>query len=213
MLINVFRDNVGDTAVILFRVGLFGAAFTGCITQALSAGVVVRGCLKPVDATDDDPKWGPRGWVFKGVIGSHLLVGMLTSVFYFDPLTIITAAQVTNGIILPVLVLCLTICINDPLIMKGTPQSDSWNLFLLPSLAMAFFIAFRTIIDILFGSLIDNDTVVITVAFLLAALSVTPMMVVFWKRRGAAEFETSDTISTDVECTETPLLPGKADSK
>ena len=48
-------------AVVLFRIGLFGAAFTDCITQALSAGIVARGCLKPLGedfSVEDNAKWG-----------------------------------------------------------------------------------------------------------------------------------------------------------
>ena len=118
------------------------------------------------------------------MIGLHLLIGMLTAIHHFDPLTIITAAQVTNGIVLPVLVLCLAICVNDVEIMKGNPQSNSWNLALFPCMTMTFFIAFRTIIDQIFRDIIDNDINVITMAFPLAAISVTPVTI-FWRHYNA----------------------------
>ncbi|AMQ56652.1 Nramp family divalent metal transporter [Algoriphagus sanaruensis] len=85
----------GDFGTYLMGFGLLGAGLTSSLTAPLAGGLVICGLL---------------GWnqdiqskSMRGVMGTILLLGIIFSSFGIRPVTLITLAQLANGILLPII--------------------------------------------------------------------------------------------------------------
>ncbi len=85
----------GDYATYFIGIGLGAAGLTSAITAPLAAAYVVKGCLG----------WSSnlKSTSFRIVWLVVLIAGVLFSSLGFKPITIIKFAQVTNGIVLPLI--------------------------------------------------------------------------------------------------------------
>ncbi|MBD3414389.1 MAG: divalent metal cation transporter [Candidatus Aminicenantes bacterium] len=88
----------------LFGLGFFAAGMSSAVTAPYAAAFATSGVMgwKETDSR-------PFRFVWMGVI----LVGLIVSLFDFNPISVIVFAQVANGVILPVASLFLLIVLND----------------------------------------------------------------------------------------------------
>ncbi|MDP3516360.1 MAG: Nramp family divalent metal transporter [Pseudohongiella sp.] len=89
----------GSFARYFLSLGLFAAGITSAMTAPLAAAFVARGCLGWSDA-----EGGLKSWRFRAVWMFVLLMGVVFSSLGINPIDIIRAAQVANGITLPLVV-------------------------------------------------------------------------------------------------------------
>ncbi len=89
------RPLFGDYATYFIGIGLGAAGLTSAITAPLAAAYVVKGCLGWESGLKSTP--------FRMVWLVVLLAGIIFSSIGFKPITIIQFAQVTNGIVLPLI--------------------------------------------------------------------------------------------------------------
>ena len=86
---------LGAGAQYFLAIGLFAAGITSAITAPLAAAYVVKGCLGWTSGLKDRK--------FKGVWMFILLIGIICSSFGIKSIEIIQFAQITNGILLPII--------------------------------------------------------------------------------------------------------------
>ncbi len=94
----------GNYASVLIGLGLFAAGITSAVTAPLAAGYVAQGCFgweKNIKSTR-----------FRLVWGFVLTVGVIFASLGTKPLEIIQFAQITNGLLLPILALFLIWIVN-----------------------------------------------------------------------------------------------------
>lgn len=89
----------GSFARYFLSLGLFAAGITSAMTAPLAAAFVARGCLGWSEADG-----GLKNWRFRAVWMFVLLLGVVFSSLGINPIDIIRAAQVANGITLPLVV-------------------------------------------------------------------------------------------------------------
>lgn len=94
----------GPAAKYLMALGLLAAGLSSAITAPLAAAYALRGLLNL------NPQQFRLTWLF------IIVVGMLVSSLGLKPLSIIWFAQVANGILLPIITLCLLAAVNSPLL-------------------------------------------------------------------------------------------------
>lgn len=114
-----FRKELGPGGQIAFSSGLLAAGFSSAITAPLAASVIGSTMLS----------WSRRqamaAWLMVVVIG------FLLAVSGFKPIPLILVVQALNGAILPVIVLCLLIIVNDTRIVPiSNKPSWSYNLLI-----------------------------------------------------------------------------------
>jgi len=104
-LASQLKPLLGDWAGIFMSIGLFSAGISSAITAPLAAAYATSGIL---------------GWnvnlkskKFKAVWMVILGIGIIFSAFGFSPIKAIVFAQITNGILLPVIAIYLLIIMNS----------------------------------------------------------------------------------------------------
>merc|ERR1712106_47020 len=91
-----------------------------------------------------------------------------------DRIFVILLAQVLNGLLLPLLSICLLLCINDPRFMSSSPQKQLDNVLLITTVTTTMFLASNVIIQKLFGSVL---TAVYSRLIAAASIAVSGMLV------------------------------------
>ncbi|AWW32558.1 divalent metal cation transporter [Echinicola strongylocentroti] len=86
---------LGDFAPYFLGLGLFAAGITSSITAPLAGALVICGCF----GWDNGLTTSPMRWTFSII----LLLGIIFSSLGIHPVRLIGIAQLTNGILLPVL--------------------------------------------------------------------------------------------------------------
>lgn len=99
----------GQYASILLGVGLMSAGLTSAITAPLAASYVAEACL--------GWKGGLKDWKFRIVWASIIVIGTVFSLLGFKPLSIISFAQLANGVLLPIIAFMVIGLTNDENIM------------------------------------------------------------------------------------------------
>ena len=99
---------LGSFARYFLSLGLFAAGITSAMTAPLAAAFVARGCLGWSDA-----EGGLKSWRFRAVWMFVLLMGVVFSSLGINPIDIIRAAQVANGITLPLVVAIILWLVNQ----------------------------------------------------------------------------------------------------
>jgi manganese transport protein len=94
----------GNFARYFLSLGLFAAGITSAMTAPLAAAFVARGCLGWSDAQSGLQDGGLKSLRFRAVWMFVLLIGVVFSSLGINPIDIIRAAQVANGITLPLVV-------------------------------------------------------------------------------------------------------------
>lgn len=95
----------GAAAQILFGLGFFAAGMSSAVTAPYAAAFASSGILG----------WdkGQDSWRFRCVWAGIILIGLLVSLFGFNPISIIIFAQAANGVILPVAAVFLLVVLNN----------------------------------------------------------------------------------------------------
>jgi manganese transport protein len=112
----------GTTGRTLFALGLFSAGMTSAITAPLAAAYATAGILG----------WRAdrRSVRFRAVWGGVVLVGVaLAAAFGTSPAETILAAQIANGILLPVIAGYLLFAVNRPSVMREHANGIVGNIF------------------------------------------------------------------------------------
>tara|TARA_B100000767_G_scaffold268993_1_gene290165 strand:+ start:667 stop:1860 length:1194 start_codon:yes stop_codon:yes gene_type:complete len=125
----------GEFATILMSLGLFAAGITSAITAPMAAAFVVCECFG----------WRSNSWGYRSAALLVLICGILFSSLQIRPIEIIRFAQITNGILLPVVGLFIIILINNSKLMRGQTPNLGLN-FMLFSIEFFFiFLCFKSL--------------------------------------------------------------------
>lgn len=110
----------GDFAPILMSLGFFAAGITSAITAPMAAAFVVCECFG----------WRSNSFGYKSVALLVLACGVLFSSLQIKPIEVIRFAQITNGILLPVVGFFILLLINNSKLMRGNTPRLGLNLVL-----------------------------------------------------------------------------------
>ena len=111
-LANNLEPLYGSFSKFVLAIGLFSAGLTSSITAPLAAAYVVNGCL--------DLGLNRKSLVFKLIALLVLLIGLFSSFFQINSIEIIKFAQITNGILLPLVVIFLFVLANNKFLVSKT---------------------------------------------------------------------------------------------
>jgi manganese transport protein len=125
----------GQFATILMSLGLFAAGITSAITAPMAAAFVVCECFG----------WRSNSWGFKSAALLVLLCGVLFSSMQIKPIEIIRFAQITNGILLPVVGLFIIVLINNSKLMRGQTANIGLNILLFSIEFFFLFLGFKSL--------------------------------------------------------------------
>lgn len=124
----------GKFAKTMIGLGLFAAGISSALTAPIAAAYVANSCF--------NWKVDPSHPKFKNTALVILILGMLSLGFGFSPLIIIQFAQMTNGILLPILAIYILWLVNNKSLLKenknGTVQNILGILIVIISLLMSF---------------------------------------------------------------------------
>ena len=120
-LSTALEESTGPWAKHLFAAGLFAAGMTSSITAPLAAAVTARSVF-----SDADNPWETNSMQFRTVWVTVLGVGYVFSMFHFQPVPVIIAAQAINGMLLPIIAIFLFFAINDRTIVQAENRNPHW---------------------------------------------------------------------------------------
>ncbi|EMI43567.1 Nramp family divalent metal transporter [Rhodopirellula sp. SWK7] len=110
------RPTLGTLSGVTFALGLFAAGLTSAITAPLATAYAVCGCLGWSTQTDS-----PR---FRGIAILVVLTGTVAAVFLDgSPVSTIVAAQVANGLLLPVIAVIMLLVVQRQARVNQTKMS------------------------------------------------------------------------------------------
>lgn len=130
----------GDYSRYFVGIGLGAAGLTSAITAPLAAAYVVQGCLgweRDLKATK-----------FRVVWISVLLLGILFSSIGYSPIQIIQFAQVTNGLLLPIIAVYIIWIVNRSQVMGSYINTAMQNIFSILILGIVVILGARTILKV-----------------------------------------------------------------
>ncbi len=127
----------GNFAKYFLAIGLFAAGITSAITAPLAGAYVIDGCLG----------WNSsmKAVRFKLVWGSILCVGVLCSSLGIKSIEIIKCAQITNGVLLPVIVGFLLWVMNKTAVLGKYRNTTFQNFFGSAILLITILLAIATL--------------------------------------------------------------------
>lgn len=127
---------LGNWSKVVLGTGLFAAGFSSAVTAPLAAAIAGRELLlrEPGEASVV-----PQSW-FRLIWGGVLLVGILVGLLEIDIITIILAAQVANGLLLPLIAAIVLVYANDRSLLSERVNAWWQNL---AGLLVAGFLAYK----------------------------------------------------------------------
>ena len=133
----------GDAARYFIGIGLFAAGITSAITAPLAAAFVAKGCFG----------WqtGLKNKKFRAVWMVILLLGVIFMSLGIRPVQIITFAQVTNGLLLPVIAIFLLWAANRASLMGEYRNSKMQNLLGITVIILALLLGAKSIYQVFTG--------------------------------------------------------------
>ncbi|MAV80790.1 MAG: hypothetical protein CMD12_02255 [Flavobacteriales bacterium] len=128
----------GINSKYIIGIGLFSAGITSAITAPLAASYVASGCLG----------WsgGARNIKFKLVWLSILIFGVISSSSGFKSIEIIKFAQISNGMLLPIVAGFLIWVANKKTILGGYTNNTFQNISGLVILLLTIFLGSRSVL-------------------------------------------------------------------
>lgn len=99
----------GDGGAMILGIGLFAAGFSSAVTAPLAAALAGRELL----AGNNAASFGPRGVWFRVIWIAVLTVGLSVALLDLDMVTVILAAQIANGLLLPFIAAIVLVLAND----------------------------------------------------------------------------------------------------
>ena len=127
----------GSFAKYFLAVGLFAAGITSAITAPLAAAFVASGCL----GWDNNM----RSARFRGIWMLVLILGMVFSSLGINPIDIIKFAQVTNGILLPIVAGFLIWVMNKSTILGLHKNNTKQNIIGIIILGISILLSIATL--------------------------------------------------------------------
>ena len=127
----------GSAAKYILSLGLFAAGITSAITAPLAAAYVVKGCLGWKD--------GVKSTRFRLVWMFILFLGVLFSSLGIKSIEVIRFAQVTNGLLLPVIAIFLLWVMNKKNILGKYVNTTTQNLIGIVIVIVTLFLGIRSI--------------------------------------------------------------------
>ncbi len=118
--------------------GFFAAGLSSAVTAPLAASYAA----KEVFNWEKDGKYFTWMWQF------ILLIGVLFSTFGIKPLLIIMFAQITNGVLLPVIVGYLIWVMNQKSIMKNQTNSTLQNIISIAVLGICLMMSVKSLVSL-----------------------------------------------------------------
>ena len=130
----------GAYAKYFLAIGLFAAGITSAITAPLAAAYVASGCLG----------WSAnlKSAKFRAVWMFILGLGVVFSTVGFKSIEIIKFAQVTNGLLLPIIAGFLLWLMNKSSILGSYKNSKFQNIFGIVIVAITFFLGAKGILSV-----------------------------------------------------------------
>lgn len=130
----------GNAAGYFMGIGLFAAGITSAITAPLAAAYVANSCF--------GWKAGLKDKKFRSVWMVILILGVCFMSLGIQPIEIIKFAQVTNGILLPVIAIFLLWAVNRPKVMGKHRNKRIQNIFGFLIVAMALLLGGKSILKV-----------------------------------------------------------------
>jgi Mn2+/Fe2+ NRAMP family transporter len=127
---------LGDWSKVVLGVGLFAAGFSSAVTAPLAAAIAGRELLVREPGEDSVVK---QPW-FRMIWGGVLAVGLLVALLEIDIITVILAAQVANGLLLPLIAAIVLVFANDGSLLGDKVNANWQNL---AGLLIASFLAYK----------------------------------------------------------------------
>ncbi|MEJ1221752.1 Nramp family divalent metal transporter [Sediminicola sp. 1XM1-17] len=130
----------GNGARYFMGIGLFAAGITSAITAPLAAAYVVNSCFG----------WnaGLKDLRFKLVWMTIIVLGVLSLTFGIKPIEIIQFAQVTNGILLPVIAIFLLWVANKVALMGAFKNSAAQNVLAIFIILLVVVLGMKSILKV-----------------------------------------------------------------
>ncbi|PKM81249.1 MAG: manganese transporter [Firmicutes bacterium HGW-Firmicutes-13] len=132
---------LGSWAKYFMAFGLFAAGITSAVTAPLAAAYAASGIL--------GWKKGLKEKKFRAVWISILLIGIVFSAFGFKPIQAIVFAQVTNGILLPIIAVYLLKVMNSEKILGDFRNNLKNNIIGFVVVLIAIGLGIRSILSVM----------------------------------------------------------------
>ena len=136
-LANSLQPLYGDFSKYVVAIGLLSAGLTSSITAPIAAAYVVCGCF--------GFSTNRKSILFKIIAVIVLLIGVIFSSIGISPIEIIKFAQVTNGILLPLIVVFLLFLANNTRLLKNKTNNLFQNILGLIVIGFCLLLCYRSI--------------------------------------------------------------------
>lgn len=124
----------------MIGLGLFAAGISSALTAPIAAAYVANSCF--------NWKVDPSHPKFKNTALVILILGMLSLGFGFSPLIIIQFAQMTNGILLPILAIYILWLVNNNSLLKENKNGIVQNILGILIVIISLLMSFKTLSSI-----------------------------------------------------------------
>lgn len=181
-LADILALRVGEWARTVFAFGLIGAAVSSALAIPLGTSITVATLMRPLRIEDsfEQPKredtfvgrtaawissvnWRDGGRAYNVMLLATMILSLAVAVSPLDPLFIIFAAQVVNGLVLPFVCVALLLCVNDPAVMgRDNLQPLMGNVAIFPCVFGALLLASNGLLGLVIPTSIDRVYVVIS---------------------------------------------------
>ena len=161
--------------------------------QGGSSGGQVQSPVKPAsrlaaepgapvsDEVGEEPdSWHEKGTYFRGIIALLVLISFVVGASGADTIEVIFTAQVVNGFLLPIIALCLFVCLNDERLMRARPTTLVDNCCLSFVVAATIFLACDTLFGALVPAASDDDIFVASVVAMFVLM--LPILWYVWRQ-------------------------------
>jgi Mn2+/Fe2+ NRAMP family transporter len=127
---------LGDWSKVVLGIGLFAAGFSSAVTAPLAAAIAGQELLirEPGEHAVVKQLW------FRMIWGGVLVVGLLVALLDIDIVTVILAAQVANGLLLPLIAAIVLVFANDRSLLRDKVNAHWQNA---AGLLVASFLAYK----------------------------------------------------------------------
>ena len=136
-LANNLEPLYGNFSKYVIAIGLLSAGLTSSITAPIAAAYVVCGCF--------GFSTNRKSILFKIIAVIVLLIGVIFSSIGISPIEIIKFAQVTNGILLPLIVIFLLFIANNIRLLKNKTNTPFQNILGLIVIGFCLLLCYRSI--------------------------------------------------------------------
>tara|TARA_B000000475_G_scaffold139837_1_gene112717 strand:- start:43 stop:1269 length:1227 start_codon:yes stop_codon:yes gene_type:complete len=136
-LANNLQPLYGNFSKYVIAIGLLSAGLTSSITAPIAAAYVVCGCF--------GFSTNRKSILFKIIAVIVLLIGVIFSLIGISPIEIIKFAQVTNGILLPFIVVFLLFLANNTRLLKNKTNNTFQNILGLIVIGFCLLLCYRSI--------------------------------------------------------------------